>query len=50
MATCIFENETEFTTGEELTVAELVLAAQDGDRDALVRSSNATNSPCTTMP
>ena len=34
MATCIFENETEFTTGEELTVAELVLAAQDGDREA----------------
>ncbi|MBL9091481.1 MAG: sigma-70 family RNA polymerase sigma factor [Planctomycetaceae bacterium] len=35
MATCIFEqeNETEFQI-QEFTVAELVLAAQDGDRDA----------------
>ncbi|MGC3970130.1 MAG: sigma-70 family RNA polymerase sigma factor [Pirellulales bacterium] len=34
MATCIFENETEFNIIPELTVAELVLAAQDGDREA----------------
>jgi RNA polymerase sigma-70 factor (ECF subfamily) len=34
MATCIFENETEFSIIPELTVADLVLAAQEGDREA----------------